>query len=76
MATKVVFRYDKKANEVLAIFPELGSRANYRVTCYAHTGQHFEASYPYIIETTKPATVEQYSELFGIGKLLATKQIG
>lgn len=42
---------------------EAMSRVNYRVTCYAHTGQHFEASYPYIIETTKPATVEQYSEL-------------
>ena len=63
MVTKVVFRYDKKADEVLAVFPELGSRANFYVTCYAHIGQHFEASYSYIIETTKPATIEQYSEL-------------
>jgi hypothetical protein len=61
--TKVVFRYDKKADEVLAVFPELGSRANYCVTCYAHTGQHFEASHPHIIETTQPATIEQYGEL-------------
>lgn len=61
--TNVVFRYDKKADEVLAVFPELGNRANYRVTCYAHIGQHFEASHPYIIETTKPATESQYSEL-------------
>lgn len=63
MATKVVFRYDKKADEVLAVFPELGSRANYRVTCYAHIGQHFEASHTHIIATTQPATESQYSEL-------------
>lgn len=62
--TKVVFRYDKKAGEVLAIFPELGSRANYRVLCYAHIGQHFEASHTQIIATTQPATEPQYSELF------------
>lgn len=61
--TKVVFRYDKKADEVLAVFPELGSRVNYRVLCYAHIGQHFEVSYTQIIATTQPATVEQYSEL-------------
>lgn len=61
--TKVVFRYDKKADEVLAIFPELGSRVNYCVTCYAHIGQHFEALHPHIIETTQPATESQYSEL-------------
>ena len=61
--TKVVFRYDKKAEEVLAVFPELGSRANYRVLCYAHIGQHFEASHPQIIETTQPATESQYIEL-------------
>lgn len=60
---KVVFRYDKKADEVLAVFPELGSRANYCVLCYAHIGQHFEASYPQIIATTQLATVEQYSAL-------------
>lgn len=63
MATKVVFRYDKKADEILAVFPELSSRANYSVLCYAHIGQHFEASHPHIIETTKPATIEQYGEL-------------
>ena len=63
MATNVVFRYDKKADEVLAVFPELGSRANYRVSCYAHIGQHFEASHHHIIETTQPATIEQYGEL-------------
>lgn len=62
--TKVVFRYDKKAEEVLAVFPELGSRANYHVLCYAHIGQHFEASYTQIIATTQPATESQYSELF------------
>lgn len=61
--TKVVFRYDKKADEVLAVFPELGSRANYSVLCYAHIGQHFEASHPQIIATTQPATESQYSEL-------------
>lgn len=61
--TKVVFRYDKKADEVLAVFPELGSRVNYRVLCYAHIGQHFEASHTQIIATTQPATESQYSEL-------------
>lgn len=61
--TKVIFRYDKKADEVLAIFPELCISANYYTLCYAHIGQHFEASYPQIIATTQPATIEQYSEL-------------
>lgn len=61
--TKVVFRYDKKADEVLAVFPESGSRANYSVLCYAHIGQHFEALHPQIIATTQPATESQYSEL-------------
>lgn len=61
--TKVVFRYDKKADEVLAVFPELGSRANYRVLCYAQIGQHFEASHTQIIATTQPATESQYNEL-------------
>lgn len=60
---KVVFRYDRKAGEVLAVFPELCSRANYCVTCYAHIGQHFESSHPQIIATTQPATESQYSEL-------------
>lgn len=61
--TKVIFRYDKKADEVLAVFPELGSRVNYCVLCYAHIGQHFEASHTQIIETTQPATIGQYSAL-------------
>lgn len=61
--TKVVFRYDKKANEVLAVFPELGSRANYCVLCYAHIGQHFEADYSQLISTTKLATETQYADL-------------
>lgn len=69
--TKVVFRYDKKAGAVLAIFPELGSCANYRVTCYAHIGQHFEASHPQIIATTQPATESQsgalLAELVAVG---------
>lgn len=60
---KVVFRYDKKADEVLAVFPELGDRANYCVLCYAHIGQHFEASHPEIIATTQPAIESQYSAL-------------
>lgn len=60
---KVVFRYDKKADEVLAVFPELGSRANYCVLCYAHIGQHFEAAHTQIIATTQPATESQYSDL-------------
>lgn len=62
--TKVVFRYDKKADEVLAVFPELGSRVNYCVLCYAHIGQHFEAKYPELVASTKLATEEQYKALY------------
>ena len=69
MATKVVFRYDKKADEVLAIFPELCISANYYVLCYAHIGQHFEALHHHIIKTTQPATESQYCEL--LAELLA-----
>ena len=61
--TKVVFRFDKKAGKVLAIFPEFGNGVNYRLTCYAHIGRHFVALYPHIIETTQPATESQYREL-------------
>lgn len=62
--TKVVFRYDKKADEVLAVFPEFGNCSNYCVTCYAHIGQHFEADYSQLISTTKLATETQYADLY------------
>lgn len=62
--TKVVFRYDKKEDEVLAVFPEFVCHTCGCVLCYAHIGQHFEADYSQLISTTKLATETQYADLY------------
>jgi hypothetical protein len=62
--TKVVFRYDKKADEILAVFPEFVCRICGCVMTYAHIGQHGEADKEYIMKDTKPATEEQYRALY------------
>ena len=57
---KVIYRKDDAGN-ITAFLPELP--ANYgNVVCYAHTGQHGEASIDYFHET-KNATPAEYAEL-------------
>ena len=56
---KVVFR--KCNEEIVAFLPEL--KANYgNIVCYAHVGQHSEASYDYYIES-KQCTEKEYNYL-------------
>lgn len=48
---KVIFRKDKKTNEVIAFFPE--TYKNGMVDCYTHIGQHSQASIEYYWGNTK-----------------------
>lgn len=56
---KVIFR--KCNEEIVAFLPEL--KVNYgNIVCYAHVGQHSEASYDYYIES-KQCTENEYNSL-------------
>ncbi len=62
--TKVIFRFWKISNEVIAIFPEEPGNTN-PMTCssYEHIGQH-GACNPYgIIQESRLATPEEYKDL-------------
>jgi len=63
--------------DIVALFPELPGSQGYCL-CYQHVGQHGDASYPYVISITKPATPEEYNdlktELESIGYVLKIKQ--
>lgn len=57
----ILFRKDRKTNEVVAFIPE--SIVNYgKILSYMHIGQHSEASLEYYWETVK-ATEEEYKPL-------------
>ena len=57
----ILFRKDRKTNEVVAFIPE--STVNYgHILSYMHIGQHSEASLQYYWETVK-ATEEEYKSL-------------
>jgi hypothetical protein len=68
--TKVVFRKYKKG-DIVALFP-YNTTNGYLCECYQHIGQHSEADYQYVIQTTKPATNEESESLYNE----LTKQIG
>lgn len=63
--TKVIFRkkYWKLTGEweVMAFFPEVHVNPG-NIMCYAHMGQHSEASYEFYM-TTKPCTESEYADL-------------
>jgi len=61
--TRVVFRRYEKSGEVIALFPDVDEG---RMHCsgYAHVGQHFAADYSCVIANTKPATEQEYLDLF------------
>lgn len=64
--TKVIFkmaRYsDCSGKEVLAFFP--GASANPgNVMCYAHVGQHGEASYDFYLKNCRPCSEKEYRPL-------------
>jgi antitoxin component YwqK of YwqJK toxin-antitoxin module len=58
--TKVIFRKDKKANEIMAFFPETMQHG--MLDCYAHIGQHSTADIQYYW-STKPAGETEYKKL-------------
>lgn len=63
--TKVIFRKkywkDTRTWEVMAFFPECHVVPG-NIMCYAHVGQHSEASYDFYM-STKPCTPEEYADL-------------
>ena len=61
----VIFKKDRKMGEVLAFFPDTindGSCNPGNIMCYAHNGQHDEASIDYFHEC-RPCSEEEYAEL-------------
>ena len=61
----VIFKKDRKMGEVLAFFPDTindGSCNPGNIMCYAHNGQHGEASIDYFHEC-KPCSEEEYADL-------------
>lgn len=64
----VIFRKDKRDNEVVAFFPTMKSNLGF-VTIYAHNGQHCEGRVEYFLEKTTPVSKEEYTPL--LNELLA-----
>jgi hypothetical protein len=64
-AEPVIFKKDKRNNEVIAFFPETmfdGSVNRGNIMSYAHNGQHGEASLEYF-QSCKPCPEEEYADL-------------
>lgn len=59
--TEVVFR-KYNDGQILALFPYEQAYDNF-CESYLHIGQHGGANYAHCINSTKPATKEEYSEL-------------
>jgi len=64
-AEPVIFKKDRRNNEVIAFFPETmfdGSVNRGNIMSYAHNGQHGEASLEYF-QSCKPCPEEEYADL-------------
>ena len=60
--TKVAFR--KYADgQIIALFPDIPWSEDGSVTSYMHVGQHGAAYYKQVIDSTTPASEEDYSAL-------------
>jgi hypothetical protein len=59
---EIIFKKDKKTNEVVAFMPYDFQTWEGMFTCYAHVGQHSRACYDYYL-SCKPATEEEYKPL-------------
>jgi len=62
--TTVIFRVDRQG-DTFALFPELPAD-NYGVycTCFQHVGQHCAADFHGCIAKSRPATPDEYADLF------------
>ena len=62
---EVVFKKDRDDGEVIAFFPQSvsdGSANDGMISCYAHMGQHQEASLDYF-KACKPCSEDEYDGL-------------
>lgn len=62
--TEVIFRKFKSGKkEIIAVFPyDIGIKFG-NCSSYMHVGQHGDCNYNHIINITKPAKEEEYSDL-------------
>ena len=61
--TKVVFRKFKNSGAIIALFPELKEN-KYFVLSYMYEGQHGEADYTHVIQSTTKCSPEEYKPLY------------
>lgn len=62
--TQVIFRIYPSENEVIALFPNEIADSECNIGSYMHFGQHSPADYDFVMQNTKPATKEQYTQLY------------
>lgn len=61
--TPIIFRFWNLSRNIIAILPTVS--ANYGCTMmYEHVGQHGEGAYPSVMSQSRPATPEEYKDLF------------
>lgn len=60
---RVIFR-KFKGGEIIALFPNDIANSNGDCNSYMHLGQHSPADYNAVIKATKPATQEEYADLY------------
>jgi len=63
MSTKVIFRKSKEYGEIFAILPEIPADLEGNVQTYEHIGQHHAVDYHIAIQSSVPATEEEYIPL-------------
>jgi hypothetical protein len=62
--TQVIFRIFPSENEVVALFPNVIADSKGNIYSYTHFGQHSIADYDLVMQQTKPAIKEQYTQLY------------
>jgi len=61
--TRVIFRVDRKCDEVVALFPaNCGTHDPLTCSCYAHVGQHSHATVNYV-QASRLAKPSKYRDL-------------
>lgn len=65
--TRVIFRKFKSGvakGQIIALFPDDIANSYGECGSYMHIGQHSPADYTLVIMATKPATEEEYADLY------------
>jgi hypothetical protein len=63
LKTVVIFRVFKSNNQVIALFPYETWNDAGDVASYMHVGQHSGANYARCVQSSRPATPEEYASL-------------